>query len=130
MSDVEMSYFFKLPANEIVKVIDRNKTSLFNCDGVSEFQAIDVAVNAYDDNQALIKKQQEQIEELEAQDEWISVDNDLPQEDFEVDCCCDDDVETCVFRLFSDGSYLFEIVRSDLSFSATHWKPRPTPPTK
>ena len=56
-----MMDFFKLPANELVKVIDHNKASVLNCDGVSEFQAIDVAVSAYDDNQELIKKLQEQI---------------------------------------------------------------------
>lgn len=61
MSEVKMINFFKLPANELVKKIDQNKASVLNCDGVSEFQAIDVAVSAYDNNQALIKKQQEQI---------------------------------------------------------------------
>tara|TARA_R110001583_G_scaffold58417_5_gene174250 strand:+ start:1300 stop:1617 length:318 start_codon:yes stop_codon:yes gene_type:complete len=64
MSEVKMMDFFKLPANELVKKIDQNKASVLNCDGVSEFQAIDVAVSAYDANQALIKKQQEQIDAL------------------------------------------------------------------
>ncbi|WP_434927174.1 hypothetical protein [Shewanella sp. HL-SH2] len=61
MSEVKMMDFFKLPANELVMKIDQNKASVLNCDGVSEFQAIDVAVSAYDNNQAIIKKLQEQI---------------------------------------------------------------------
>ena len=61
MSEVKMMDFFELPANELVMKINQNKASVLNCDGVSEFQAIDVAVSAYDNNQALIKKLREQI---------------------------------------------------------------------
>lgn len=59
---------------------------------------------------------------------WISVDDELPQEDFAVIACCDDDVHECIFRIYSNGDYYFEsLTPCDMS-TATHWMPLPKPP--
>ncbi len=55
---------------------------------------------------------------------WISVDELLPQEDFEVDAFSGDDVVACIFRMNEDGSFYFDGLHN-----VTHWKPRPLPPT-
>ena len=60
--------------------------------------------------------------------EWISVKDDLPQEDFEVLVSVDDDVFTDTFRRgSSDGHYWFD---SEAPFFdiITHWMPLPEPP--
>lgn len=62
-------------------------------------------------------------------DQWVSVHDYLPQPDFEVIVCCDDDVETAIFRQQEDGSYYFDgVINVRL---VTHWmsKPEPKPPT-
>lgn len=62
-------------------------------------------------------------------DGWISVDDELPKEDSEVIACCGDDVKSCVFRLYYNGDYDFEVVDgSEFIFAATHWMPLPAPP--
>jgi Lar family restriction alleviation protein len=61
-------------------------------------------------------------------DGWISVEDELPQEDFQVIACCDDDVEACIFRVHESGNYYFERVDGDFRLEATHWMPLPAPP--
>ena len=63
-------------------------------------------------------------------DGWISVEDELPQEDFQVIACCDDDVEACIFRMHDTGNYYFERVDGDFRLEATHWMPLPIPPVK
>jgi hypothetical protein len=58
----------------------------------------------------------------ELQPQWISVDSNLPQVDFQVICLAGDDVEMCIFRENSDGSYYF-----DGLVNVTHWQPKPLP---
>ena len=53
---------------------------------------------------------------------WISVDDELPQDDFEVLTCSDDDVTLSVYRENIDGSYYF-----DGMVNVTHWQPKPEP---
>ena len=60
--------------------------------------------------------------------EWISVDDDLPQEDFEVIVCSDDDVYMSVFRAgYVQGDYYFD-VEIEKNIVVTHWMPLPEPP--
>ena len=59
--------------------------------------------------------------------EWISVDKYLPQSDFEVLVCQDDDVFTAIFREFDVG-YYFEGAKTNHEH-ITHWMPLPSPPT-
>lgn len=63
-------------------------------------------------------------------DGWISVEDELPQEDFQVLACCDDDIEACIFRMHDTGNYYFERVDGDFRLEATHWMPLPIPPVK
>lgn len=58
--------------------------------------------------------------------QWIDVDIEQPQVDFEVLCSCDDDVQMCIFR-DSDEGYWFELSDGCGLFEATHWMPKPDP---
>lgn len=53
---VKMSTYFKLPVNELAMKLGEGKTIPLNCDGISEFQAIDLAVSSFDANQEHIAK--------------------------------------------------------------------------
>tara|TARA_R110000850_G_C9711858_1_gene441253 strand:- start:261 stop:548 length:288 start_codon:yes stop_codon:yes gene_type:complete len=54
--------------------------------------------------------------------QWVDVNIERPQVDFEVICMADDDVEMCIFREDSDGSYYFDGLSN-----VTHWQPKPLP---
>jgi len=58
--------------------------------------------------------------------DWISVDEYLPQQDFEVLVCQDDDVFTAIFREGLTGNY-FETSGSTYN-RIEHWQPLPEPP--
>ena len=55
--------------------------------------------------------------------EWISVDDYQPEDDFEVLVASDDDVKVSRLIRCGDDSYYFERVPN-----VTHWKPLPEPP--
>lgn len=60
--------------------------------------------------------------------EWISIKDELPQEDFMVIAASDDDVFATHFRCgFVDGDYWFDIERQR-GIEVTHWMPLPEPP--
>lgn len=64
MSDIKMSDYFALPSNNLVYKINSNKTIKANCDGVSEFDAIDLAINSHDkltEQNKLLREALEQI---------------------------------------------------------------------
>lgn len=89
-------------------------------DDKEEANAIAMALNSYDENQEFIKKQQEQInrfadkvikqqeqiEELEAQSEWISVD-DFTSSNCYVYACCNDITSSWVELLYMDADKEF-----------------------
>ena len=80
MIDLKMSDVFKVFSGVCFRADTSTVNENYN-DGCTPYDAIDLAVSSFDDNQALIKKQQEQIELLSApQNEWISVDTpeDMP----------------------------------------------------
>jgi hypothetical protein len=59
---------------------------------------------------------------------WVSVDDYLPQIDFDVIVCEGDDVFTDILRSGAvDGEYWFD---SEISrgYTITHWQPLPKPP--
>lgn len=56
---------------------------------------------------------------------WIDVNIEQPQIDFEVICCIDDDVFTATFRE-GDCGYWFETESID-EIVVTHWQPLPEP---
>ena len=54
---------------------------------------------------------------------WVSVDDYLPQVDFAVIVCCDDDVVSTTYREGNtDGEYWFDNIDG-----VTHWQPLPSP---
>ena len=65
--------------------------------------------------------------------EWISVENELPQADFMVLVCVDDDVYTDIYREgVNDGEYYFDTEYIGIEMviipKITHWMPLPEPP--
>lgn len=89
-----------------------------------------------DDKTKVIKVIQSIFNTLELRDKeigelkrnkWINVDEDLPQADFEVIVCVDDDVFTDTFRSgFVDGEYWFDS-EVEKGYTITHWQSLPPP---
>lgn len=68
----------------------------------------------------------DEIERLKFNEGWISVNDYLPQQDFEVLVCECDDVFVAIFRE-SDGRFYFET--ADLIYEyIEYWMPLPPPP--
>lgn len=60
--------------------------------------------------------------------EWISIDERLPEEDFQVLVCSDDDVFISTMRGgFVQGDYWFDCER-DKGLKVHYWMPLPEPP--
>lgn len=72
------------------------------------------------------KEQQQAASEPDFYGKWFNVDIMQPQIDFQVICCCHDDVEFCIFRE-GDNGYWFELPSGKI-FEATHWMSPPEPP--
>jgi hypothetical protein len=61
--------------------------------------------------------------------DWISVDDELPELDFDVLVRCDDDVIISTFRSgYTQGDWWFDIERESTAWLVTHWMPLPEPP--
>lgn len=63
-ANIKMADFFKLPCQGLITGIDSRCCNADNCDGVSEYDYVENAIDSYDANQALISKQAEQIKML------------------------------------------------------------------
>lgn len=64
MSELKMSEVFLLPVNGLAKKIESSETNQVGCDGVSEFDAIDAAINSYDSHTEQIAKLTKDVEML------------------------------------------------------------------
>lgn len=62
--NIKMADFFKLPCQGLITGIDSRRCNTDNCDGVSEYDYVESAIDSYDANQALIAKLAEQIKML------------------------------------------------------------------
>lgn len=62
--NIKMADFFKFPCQGLITGIDSRRCNTDNCDGVSEYDYVESAIDSYDANQALIAKQSEKIKML------------------------------------------------------------------
>jgi hypothetical protein len=62
--------------------------------------------------------------------EWISVNDRLPQVDFEVLVSCDGDVTISNFRVNCENGAMWFDIECENGWIVTHWMPVPEPPTK
>lgn len=76
-------------------------------------------------NPEFYSKEEQEASEPDFYGKWRHVDIMQPQVDFQVICCCADDVEMCIFRE-DDNGYWFELPSGKV-FEATHWMPKPAP---
>ena len=59
---------------------------------------------------------------------WIKIEDDTPQDDFDVLVCNEDDVTISTYRVGDDGYGWFDIEEESIGWNITHWMPLPEAP--
>ncbi len=131
MADIKMSDVFELPLKSVEyqnQIVDKNKIELLFADFHDyEKGALIEAINTYDANQKRIK-------ELEAQQQWISVDDETPYcnnkfEQVEVIAfCIHPNIQIVTSLLFDEKNGFTTDCGEDFNDFVTRWMLLPEPP--